>query len=417
MSAVSHSQLSPSSSSSVMQAAAELEQNSSVSCLLSSNQYVIYIVTEMPTAMEFNVDHLLNTNSTPSEEQRINLENFILQLDEAILNTDEAISDINDQTPAMQDKFLVLQTKRTQLVRQRRCYSSLLSPIRCLPIEIFGEIFIYATCDRPRHVLNLSTVCQLWRYAALSTSILWSTLELGHHTTICNLYNHVDSWIERAHSYPLTLAVRKREGFLDPVYGAHTLITKHRWKSITLDSDDSSILSIFRELKFSNYEMLKSFSLSLRFYDFDDKLFWKPPDALRYAPNLKTLNLYLHYDVAFDTLPFPWRQLTNLTMTFWSQYSRHIDLDILRTCVNLEEFTIDGNCGISGSNGSITLNYLRKLHTRCYRNNFLLLLNTPSIQDFAVKCFYTADIILDYIKKNSSTLLKFSILPSHSILL
>ena len=134
MSAVSHSQLSPSSSSSVMQAAAELEQNSSVSCLLSSNQYVIYIVTEMPTATEFNVDHLLNTNSTPSEEQRINLENFILQLDEAILNTDEAISDINDQTPAMQDKFLVLQTKRTQLVRQRRRYSHLLSPICCLPI-------------------------------------------------------------------------------------------------------------------------------------------------------------------------------------------------------------------------------------------------------------------------------------------
>ena len=120
----------------------------------------------------------------------------------------------------MQAKILVLQTRRTQLVQQRRCYSSLLSPVRCLPIGIFGEIFVYATRDRPGHVLNISAVCQLWRYAALSTPRLWSTLELGHHMTRRNMQNHIDLWIERAHSYPLSLVVRIQHDLLDPVENA-----------------------------------------------------------------------------------------------------------------------------------------------------------------------------------------------------
>ena len=111
--------------------------------------------------MAFNVDHLLNTNSTPSEEQRKSLQNVILQLNEAILNNDKAISRIKHKTRGRQAKVLVLQTKRTELIQQRRCYSSLLSPVRCLPFENFGKIFAYAICDRPRHVLNLSAVCQL----------------------------------------------------------------------------------------------------------------------------------------------------------------------------------------------------------------------------------------------------------------
>lgn len=35
--------------------------------------------------------------------------------------------------------------------------------------------------------------------------MLWSTLELGHHTTRRNMDNYIDSRIERAHSYPLSL--------------------------------------------------------------------------------------------------------------------------------------------------------------------------------------------------------------------
>ena len=49
------------------------------------------IVMEVPVEMAFYVDHLLNTNLTPSQERRHVLQNFIFQLDEAILNTDEDI--------------------------------------------------------------------------------------------------------------------------------------------------------------------------------------------------------------------------------------------------------------------------------------------------------------------------------------
>jgi hypothetical protein len=113
---------------------------------------------EVPTEMAFNVNYLLNTNSTPSHEHRKDLQDFIFLLDQAILNTDEDISGINEQILAMQARVLVLQTRRTRLVQQRKCYSSLLSPVRCLPIEIFGNIFVYATHDCPRHVLQDTTV-------------------------------------------------------------------------------------------------------------------------------------------------------------------------------------------------------------------------------------------------------------------
>ena len=308
-----------------------------------------------------------------------------------------------------------MQTGRAQLVQRRRCYSSLLSPVRCLLIEIFGKIFVYTTRDRPRHLLNLSAVCRLWRDAALGTSMLWLTLELGHHTTRCNMNNHINSWIERAHSYPLSLVIRKQDDCLDPVSSVITLIPKHQWKSITLDSRRKSILSILKELEFSNLEMLESLSLAPRLcFEF------RPTNALRYAPNLKTLSLYiLYFVVSLDTLPFPWRQLTILTITLW--YSNTGVDTILRACVNLEEFIF--HCEGVGRSilGSITLNYLRKLHAHCVDTMFLLSLDTPSIQDLSVtnQKYPPYDLnlkrnIFHYLNKHGVTLLKLFIAPSES---
>ncbi|KAF8802136.1 hypothetical protein BYT27DRAFT_7197212 [Phlegmacium glaucopus] len=366
---------------------------------------------EISAEMAPNVNHLLNTNSTPSPEQRNNLQNFILQLDEAILNTDEQIL-------SMQNKILVMQTRRAQLIQQRRGYSSLLSPVRCLPIEIFGKIFVYATQDHPRHVLKLSAVCQLWRYAALSTPVLWSTLELGHHKSKRKMIDHVNSWIERAHSCPLSLTIKKWRD-VDPTYTVLTLIANHQTKSITLDSDGhKGIIAILKALKLSNLEMLESLSLNVRF----DNRKLALPNILQfgYTPKLKTLSLFIRQRVAINILPFPWQQLTSLTISFRGS-PNSISLDILRACVNLEEFIMSGHDGYddeSGSNNSVTLNYLRKLHIRSFHNTFLLSLKTPSIQELAIKGFrlkyFEEDDFYDYITINGLTLLKLSIAPSQS---
>ena len=342
--------------------------------------------------MTFNVDHLLNTNSTPSQVQRNFLHNSILQLDEQILD--------------MQSKILVLQTSRSQLLQQRKCYSRLLSPLRSLPIEIFGEIFMYATRDCPRHVLILSAVCQLWRDAALRTPVLWSTLELDDYKSKYNMDSHIDSWMKRARSYPLSLVIRHHDGFLNPVNSARTLLTNHKCRSITLDGD-KSILSILKELQFANLEMLESFSLLSPSSNSSELSF---PDSLRYAPKLKTLCLYAEHP-PFDMLPFPWRQLTSLTIWFMDN---DIFADILRACVNLEELIKDGNSDTLESKDSITLNYLRKLHTYSTDNLFLFSLETPSIQDFAIKSLYIFHSVYQFIETNGSTLLKLSIDPSNS---
>ena len=188
--------------------------------------------------------------------------------------------------------------------------------------------------------------------------------------------NYIDSWVERAHSYPLSLVIsyRRQHGFLNPVYSVRvqTLITEHQFILITLDSDDTSISSILEDLERSNFEMLESFSLATRFYSKSS-----PPDALRYASKLRTLSLCAIYPITFNALPIPWRQLTSLTIAFWEyiKCNPDVSVDILRACVNLEEFIINGNCDGMETNASdlITLNHLRKLHTYCRYSMFLLL--------------------------------------------
>ena len=54
---------------------------------------------------------------------------------------------------------------------------------------------------------------------------------------------------------------------------------------------------------------------------------------------LKTLSLKIHHRVSFDMLPFPWRQLTSLTIVLFFHHSMGV-LDILQACVKLEEFIV-----------------------------------------------------------------------------
>ena len=173
--------------------------------------------------------------------------------------------------------------------------------------------------------------------------MLWSTLELGHHTTRRNMDNYIDSRIERAHSYPLSLVIKKQpEGyFLDPhtVDSLLTLIAKRRLKSITLDysaleDEDTGILSILKRIEFPNLEILESYSLTTEVHS---QL--SLPNPLQFAPMLKTLSLKIHHRVSFDMLPFPWRQLTSMTIVLFFHHSMGV-LDILQACVKLEEFIV-----------------------------------------------------------------------------
>ena len=70
----------------------------------------------------------------------------------------------------------------------------------------------------------------LWRDAAISTPMLWSTLQLGHHT------------IWRARSYPLSLLVIRKQVAFWILYSVLSLITKHQWKPITLDGAEGAFL-------------------------------------------------------------------------------------------------------------------------------------------------------------------------------
>ncbi|KAJ3515106.1 hypothetical protein NMY22_g14540 [Coprinellus aureogranulatus] len=96
------------------------------------------------------------------------------------------------------------------------CFNGALSPLRRVPVEILGEIFVIVVkaielsnaMTIPLELVRLSLVCKLWREAALVTSRLWTRLGIEFTSPDYHAvdFKKVARWIARAGKLPLTLA-------------------------------------------------------------------------------------------------------------------------------------------------------------------------------------------------------------------
>ncbi|KAJ7468674.1 hypothetical protein FB451DRAFT_962664, partial [Mycena latifolia] len=86
---------------------------------------------------------------------------------------------------ALQSRLQTLQSKRADLASEMDRFNSILAPIRQLPPEIIGEIFLYFTpslhsdyqltssTQRVELPWKLGHICRLWRTIACSLGQLW----------------------------------------------------------------------------------------------------------------------------------------------------------------------------------------------------------------------------------------------------
>ncbi|KAE9394256.1 hypothetical protein BT96DRAFT_998646 [Gymnopus androsaceus JB14] len=111
----------------------------------------------------------------------------------------------------------------TQLKRQRDAkivgiarVRSILSPIRRVPLEILGEIFVLSCLPKGRQkpkinalqrdICAICSVCIAWRIAAHATPRLWSTLQYSLESDHSkNRILWFRQWLERARGFPLDL--------------------------------------------------------------------------------------------------------------------------------------------------------------------------------------------------------------------
>ncbi|KAH7345610.1 hypothetical protein B0J17DRAFT_640529 [Rhizoctonia solani] len=104
------------------------------------------------------------------------------------------------------ERLTALRAKKTTNQKKIENARAILSPIRSMPPELLGNVFIYAFEADPLVAWRLAAVCSAWRRQALSTCLIWTRLHVKTNA-------HTDPelfrlWLERAgNTLPLDIDI------------------------------------------------------------------------------------------------------------------------------------------------------------------------------------------------------------------
>lgn len=282
----------------------------------------------------------------------------------------------------------------------------LLAPIRKLPIELLGKIFLHCRAETPHYSVGsarrtLGGVCTHWRAVVLETPAFWSThyyrIEgdgnlLVQQRSLPAVHEMV---LKRSKSSPLTVDIRSESTHWHPPAGVGYKIRdialfqrqSHRWKSVTIGfvGDIASCLSPMRG-RLSNLEILR---LSLKHPRPEQKL-----DAFEVAPKLREVHLS---QLRLGSVRLPWLQIRTLKMQDMSPgevltaMSRFPNLRTAYfSCLSPRSGTSESNMVVAPSLQSIRYESLDApdiLHTFASLTTPALTsieISTPPEQDFAL---------------------------------
>jgi hypothetical protein len=118
---------------------------------------------------------------------------------------------------------LQLQRKKVGMTISIR--KATISPIRRLPPEILGYIFLlaiphirYVRPDSRSPPLTLRQICKAWKAIAESTSNLWSSIDLNFNWSKgveSQLSDGIQGWLSRSSSHPINIEIGYQPGFVD----------------------------------------------------------------------------------------------------------------------------------------------------------------------------------------------------------
>ncbi|KAJ7353666.1 hypothetical protein DFH08DRAFT_857434 [Mycena albidolilacea] len=127
---------------------------------------------------------LLRSNDAPLAPQK-------LLVEEILRDKRAELSALGDEIAQLELTLWSLRTKRADLCAEVTQYSSILSPIRKVPPEIIGDIFLYfspsivyrdfsgsVTIHKVEFPWELAHICRSWRSISLSLGQLWPLLDL-----------------------------------------------------------------------------------------------------------------------------------------------------------------------------------------------------------------------------------------------
>ncbi|KAJ7253317.1 hypothetical protein B0H12DRAFT_1116601 [Mycena haematopus] len=254
-------------------------------------------------------------------------------IDEIILTVAEIDSHFEHYDPEisrLQRILADLQARRARLQWYQECCSSVISPIRRLPPEVLGIIFLACMGPEPDVIPVVGQVCRHWRDLVEGTPRLWSNISIGR-TRFTFDQRYVDMaslFLKRSVNRPLSITIHQpADASLVTLLGRHV----NRWATLRLSSTDKAFYTLLG-LASAPLPMLEKLEILEMTREPRDQL--GDPIKIHNAPNLK--QVVLKNPLEFWDLP--WAQLTRL------QYDNHTVTDavrVLRRCRNLEECSLN----------------------------------------------------------------------------
>jgi hypothetical protein len=254
---------------------------------------------------------LVGTNDTPSESQADAIRNTMSEVQPFVSALDADIAQV-------QAKLMELQLKREILHNYFHEHERLLSPIRWLPADLLGDIFIFCLPERWQDrrfegsiaPLLLTKICRHWRAAAVSTARLWSSFVYESQSPSDVALTKL--WLTRGINCAMN--IRIAQPFVDLQYGTCVvqvlnLLVSHseRWREVDIFLQ-SWMLSAVATVK-DRLPLLQTLTIDGR-GPFDDQLI----DGFESAPMLRGLRLSLPNSNGPRLLNFPWAQLDKLAV-------------------------------------------------------------------------------------------------------
>jgi len=290
----------------------------------------------------------LHTNYTPTESE-------ILQIKQLLTEPLKRLSSLDAEIEKVQSILDGLRDKHRALSDEIEAHRALISPIRQLPLDVLGEIFVHCLPEGRNAVMSseeapilLGRICSAWRSITLSTPRLWATLHIPTPTQvnktgqgpaqpdptfIAKMERRREAaweWISRSGESPISISIcTPTHVYYPPLQTsnintfeaaiAQILPSSHRWKKVEIRAAEDSFTRL-QQLAEDDVPLLESLviasgSLTHAWDPIASNPVgrWTEFSGLLSARKLRKLSLsYFKEDLL--SLPVRWSQLTHLNL-------------------------------------------------------------------------------------------------------
>ncbi|KAF9058574.1 hypothetical protein BDP27DRAFT_1193265, partial [Rhodocollybia butyracea] len=157
---------------------------------------------------------ILGTNHVPSSAE-------LDQLKDLLVEPQDELKRVQSEISYLQSLLDGLLEEKDEVETYIEAHRTLMSPIRWIPSETLGEIFVhclppdlypFALRDLNQAPLLMTTICQHWRRVAIDTPLLWNALHihLPPHLSkevASRRTAGVTLWLERSTALPISLSL------------------------------------------------------------------------------------------------------------------------------------------------------------------------------------------------------------------